>query len=136
MVFPYTNIFPVKINFIKIRETALHVAFKIKNNRTIDILMKYLSLNPTDASHFYKDILSQLVDQSSFTVFLKSLRYQNFQMSDKYILNLPLHLEPYKSNIIAINDSTKQYIDQSYFQEKFAEVNETEKIFKSYPVNV
>ena len=32
-------------------------------------------------------------------------------MSDKYILNLPLNIEPYKSNIIAINDSTKQYID-------------------------
>jgi len=75
MVLPYSNIFPGKINYLKIRETALHAAFKIKNNRTIDILMKYLSLNPTDASHFYKDILSQLVDQSSFTVFLKSLIY-------------------------------------------------------------
>jgi hypothetical protein len=59
-----------KINFAKIRETALHVAYKIKNNRTIDILMKYLSLNPIDASHFYKDILSSLVDQNSFTLFL------------------------------------------------------------------
>ena len=63
--------------FAKIRETALHVAFKIGNNRTIDILMKFLSLNPTDASHFYKDILYLLVDQSAFTIFLKSLRYQN-----------------------------------------------------------
>ena len=46
--------------------------------------------------------MSLLVGQKEFITYMGSIRYQNSIIKDKQILKL---LNPYKPNIIALNDS-------------------------------
>ena len=57
------------------RESPLHIAVIERNNRSVDILLKYMAMVGGNHSRHYKDIFGDIVDQKSFPEFLLSLKF-------------------------------------------------------------
>jgi hypothetical protein len=57
--------------------TPLHIAFEEGNNRSINLILRYMAKIKYNASESFKDILPQLVDYNDFPIYLDSLRFQS-----------------------------------------------------------
>jgi hypothetical protein len=53
--------------------SPLHMAVFEGNNRSVDILLNYMTIIDSNASNFFRSILPDLVEFSAFIVYLKSL---------------------------------------------------------------
>lgn len=53
------------------------------NNRSVDILLNYMTIIDSNASNFFRSILPDLVEFSAFIIYLKSLPVQTMEMVEK-----------------------------------------------------
>jgi len=60
---------------IEIRVTPLHIAFKQKNNRSVKVLLQYMSKIGYNASNTFKDILPELIDYTGFSEYLWNMPF-------------------------------------------------------------
>ena len=60
--------------------SPLHIAFKWKNNRSINTLLKYMGRIGPNCSSTFKDILPKLVEYSNFVSYMEGLPFQTIQM--------------------------------------------------------
>jgi hypothetical protein len=50
--------------------TPLHLAFFEGNNRSINVILKYMSMIANDCSYSIKDILPSLINQDNFQLYM------------------------------------------------------------------
>ena len=58
---------------MEVKETPLHIAFHQKNNKSINLLLKYMSRLEYCNMSTFSDIWPQLVDFESFAFFMNGL---------------------------------------------------------------
>jgi hypothetical protein len=72
-----------EINGKTITISPLHIAVYEGNNRSVDILLNYMTIIDSNASNFYRSILPELVEFSAFIIYLKSLPVRTGEMIEK-----------------------------------------------------
>lgn len=55
--------------------TPLHIAYQEGNNRSINLILRFMAKIKYNASERFKDILPHLVDYNDFPMYLDSLRF-------------------------------------------------------------
>jgi len=56
--------------------TPLHLAFKEGNNRSINILLKFMAKIPNNASDNIKDILPKMIEFQQFIPYMDGMLFQ------------------------------------------------------------
>jgi hypothetical protein len=54
----------------EVKITPLHLAYFEGNNRSINIILKYMSFLSSDCSHNIKDIIPSLINQENFLLYM------------------------------------------------------------------
>ena len=83
----------------KKRITALHLAQRAGNNRSIEIILKFLSKIPFNSSKNIADILPDLVEFKNLQTYLARLPVVSLQMEKKDILKIN---DPVSDEIVAM----------------------------------
>ena len=68
--------------------TPLHLALREGNNRSINILLKFMAKIDYNASDTIKDILPQLLEYKEFLSYMNELPFQTIQMMNKQTLKV------------------------------------------------
>jgi len=113
--------------------TPLHLAYECRNNRSVRILLQYMSKVDFNASKTFKDILPDLIDYTGFADYLAELPFQTTQMLSKQTLRVE---EAYEEKIVAIKEAPCSYIDEAYYSSFMGESTDQELQYRSYPVKV
>ena len=114
--------------------SPLHLALAEGNNRSVDILLKFMTIIDSNSSDFFRSILFELVEYSSFQMYLKSLPVQTIEMSEKQILKVK---SAEHERIVRVTDSPGVYIDDRFYHDRMEEdLTKKSDEFKSFPVNV
>ena len=109
--------------------TPLHIAYETQNNRSINIILKYLSMLEFTQFKTFKDVFPSLVDYSGFIDYLYEQTFQTQQMQHKQILRV---YQPQNEYIIAVSSSTSSYVDDVFYREQFSE----DKEYQSFPIKM
>jgi hypothetical protein len=56
--------------------TPLHLAFREGNNRSINIILRYMSKIKYNASETIRDILPELVEHNEFGIYMQNLPFK------------------------------------------------------------
>lgn len=67
----------------------MQIAVEEGNNRAVDILLKYESMQNGLLLNKVKNIIDKIVPQTNFLIYAKSMPIQNVMMQDKTILKVP-----------------------------------------------
>jgi hypothetical protein len=114
------------------RVTPLHLAVKAGNNSSVNIILRYMAKIKNNCSETFKDILPQLVDHNSFSVYIQNLPFSTISMENKQTLKVP---SKFSHNIVSINEANTSYIDEDFFKTTVREeVNNPN--FPNFPVEV
>ena len=92
--------------------SPLHLAYEYRNNRSVRILLQYMSKVDFNASKTFKDILPDLIDYTGFADYLAELPFQTTQMLNKQTLRVE---DAYGEKIVAIKSAPCSYIDEAYY---------------------
>ena len=102
----------------------LHLANKFKNNRSIDMLLKYMSKLNFNSTRTFKNILPELIDFSNFNEYLEKLTFRSVQMLNKQTLRINQDQFYSKQiSLVSINHACTSYIDTDYYQVMFNEID-------------
>jgi len=112
--------------------TPLHLALRMGNNRSINIILKYMAKISYNASDTIKDILPQLLEYKEFLCYMDELPFQTIQMINKQTLKVA---NKFSEEIVSINRANRSYVDDSYFLQEMGE-DKSNDYFKNYPVSV
>mmetsp|Transcript_16686 Transcript_16686/g.25717 ORF Transcript_16686/g.25717 Transcript_16686/m.25717 type:complete len:142 (+) Transcript_16686:3239-3664(+) len=112
--------------------TPLHLALREGNNRSINIILKFMGKIDYNASDTIKDILPQLLEYKELLYYLDQLPFQTIQMMNKQTLKVKKH---FSDEIVSINRSNRSYIDDYYYAEEMGEQKDN-KQFMNFPVHV
>jgi len=94
--------------------SCLHKAVADGNQRSIDILLVFLSKIPLDTSRSYMSIMPHLIDQLKFFDYYENLAQRTNAMVRKQVLRAN---ESYNSSIVKMASSSAIYIDQMFFRD-------------------
>ena len=61
----------------------LHLAFKEGNNRSINIILRYMSMLDNNCCDTIRDILPELIEYENFILYMRELPFQTNQMINK-----------------------------------------------------
>lgn len=70
------------------KNSALHYAHKIGNNRTVDIILSNMADIDENNSEHYCSVMPEMIDIKSFTKYIERLCVRTRQMLDKNILRI------------------------------------------------
>lgn len=98
-----------------VRVTPLHIAFKKQNNKSVNIILKYLAKIDYAQFKTFRDIFPKMIDFAKFPDFLEEQTFQTLQMANKQSMKV---LVPFSDTIIAIDEASSSFIDDDYY-EKF-----------------
>lgn len=120
-------------NFIKFDgfNTALHKAKLNEDNRSIEILLSFMSKIPKNCSKTFSDIMPTMIEYKSFKMYLDQLCTQSHQMMSKQVLR---KANPFSSDIIALAHGSTQYIDETFYEKKMGESQDN--TVSSFPVKI
>ena len=110
--------------------SALHKAVSDGNQRSIDVLLSFMSKISYDSSRNYLSVMPSLIEQLKLFDYLTNLSQQSISMSKKQVLCAN---STYNTSIVKLAQSSAIYIDQKYFADK---MDDNPNNFHSYPVNV
>ena len=94
--------------------SCLHKAVADGNQRSIDILLVFLSKIPLDTSRSYMSIMPHLIDQLKFFDYYENLAQRTNAMVRKQVLRAN---ESYNSSIVKMASSSAIYLDQMFFRD-------------------
>ena len=114
------------------KTTPLHIAHHEGNNRSINVLMKYMAKINSNATNAVSDILPELVEQQQFIPFMNGLSFQSLQMLNKQTLKIE---SMFSKSIASINRSGSSYVDDAYFIKQVGE-DKNNIEYKNFPVRV
>lgn len=100
------------------RITPLHLAKKQHNNKSINIILKYLSTLEFTQFRTFGDLAADLVNYNSFIDFMYEQTFQTIQMQNKSVFR---YSGKWTEDIIKIKESYTTYIDEIYYQKKMKE---------------
>ena len=66
----------------------LHLAFKEGNNRSINIILRYMSMLDNNCCDTIRDILPELIEYENFILYMRKLPFQTNQMINKQTLKM------------------------------------------------
>lgn len=112
--------------------SALHVAFDLKNSRSIDILLRYMAKTTSDSSRNFRRLFPHLVERAAFQSYLDRLAFQTVNMKQKQILKID---EPLNETVVKLGYSTSKYVDSNLFKRCLDE-DPNNKDYHSFPVDV
>ena len=113
-------------------ETPLHIAVKQNNNKSINILLKYMAKMDYCNMSTFKDIWNLIVDYQSFTNFIWGLCFQTIQMQNKQNLKVA---NQWSDKFVSINATYTMFVDEHFFREHIHEQEQNQN-FNSYPVKM
>jgi hypothetical protein len=103
----------IRRNVEIVKVTPLYIAYQLKNNRSVKILLQYMAEIDFNASNNFSKILPNLIEFSGFADYLYALPFSTIQMQQKQTLRVK---EKDLEEIIKIKSSVTSYIDSSYYQ--------------------
>lgn len=112
--------------------TPLHNAFRLGNNRSQGVLLKYMAKSAANSSETISDILPDLIEQHGFRTYMDGLPTQSIQMVEKQTMKIE---NCYSDEIVAILPSSTSYVDNEYYR-TIAKEDVNNPSFKNYPVSV
>lgn len=72
-----------------IRNSALNIALGYGNNRSVEIILQYMSkIRNMDSSMFFKTLFPKLFEYRNFQSYLINMQVENVQMQNKSILKV------------------------------------------------
>ena len=83
-----------------------------------------MSVTTCTSSHYYQDILLDIIDNKSFLKFLDASQLQSYDMKQKQILRLGSKL--YSDEIAKISDSDRLLVDDLFFKHKLGDLEQGE----------
>lgn len=116
----------------KVSITALHLALRAGNNRSIEIILNFLSKIPYNSSKNICDVMHELVEFKNLQTYLARLPVCSLQMERKNILKIKACNS---EEIIAMKESSTIYIDDMFFRQKMGEDKNNDN-FHSYSVQL
>ena len=115
--------------------TPLSKAKRSGNNKTINVILKYMSEIPRDTSTLIKQIFPFLLEFESFHEYLAMIPIQTSEMLKKQTIVVE---EPMSKSIISLSDSPTRYVDNLWFKNYMGDKSDQqqEKNLDITPVNV
>mmetsp|Transcript_18470 Transcript_18470/g.28333 ORF Transcript_18470/g.28333 Transcript_18470/m.28333 type:complete len:289 (-) Transcript_18470:1329-2195(-) len=98
--------------------TALQKALRFGNNRSVDIILGFMSKIPVNASSNFKNIMGELIEYKSFVPYLEQLPTQTKQMRKKQVLKVR---QSFNDKIVAFTHSSCMYIDDLFWKKNIGE---------------
>ena len=112
--------------------TALHIAYDLKNSRSVDILLRYMSKTQSDSSKNFRKLFPLLVERGAFQYYIDCLTFQTINMKQKQILKID---QPLNNTVVKLGHSMSKYVDSNMFK-KCMDEDKANKDYQSYPVEV
>ena len=108
------------------------MALREGSNRSIDIILNFMSKIYTNSSRSFRSIFHDLVEYNKLKTYLDEMPVHTMQMEKKQVLKIPT---PLSKEIVAMKESPTIYIDRDFYVGQMGErPNDTS--CSSYPVRV
>lgn len=95
------------------------IAHREGNNKSVELLLKYISKKQHTSHKQYIELFPQLLQYKTFMNYLRSIPIMTFQMERKQILQVDG--SNLNDQIVRITDNHTSYIDEDFFMNKMGD---------------
>ena len=88
------------------------MAMKEGNNRSVEIILNYMSCISTNNSQSFRDIFHKLMEYKKVKAYISELPRSSNQMEKKQVLKIK---NPMSKEIIQMSESNTIYVDQLFY---------------------
>ena len=111
--------------------TPLHLAYYQKNNKSINVILKYLAELEFTQFKTFGDLAPDLVGYTGFIAFLYEQTFQTVQMQNKSVFRFE---DKHTDDFVKIQESYSSYIDDVFYSKSMQESVDPQA--NSYSVNI
>lgn len=117
------------------RVTPLHLAVELQNNFSINIILKYMSIQDQLSLATFKDVWCKLLSYQSFSDFIEQATFQTWQMTGKQTLKID-ESQRWSEDIVTINEANSCFLDNLYFKDVIQEKQGNTEKYTIFPIKM